>query len=422
MHHVQKIVVAVCLMSCLGVTVEAADWAQFRGPQGNGVATGESFPTSWGSEKNIKWKVSLPAAANGSPIVSGGRVFLTCAADEGKERSLYCFDRTDGKKLWVKTVDFGKAMPTHPQNPHGSSTPAADGKRVVVWHGSAGLHCYDFAGKQLWSRDLGEFKHQWGYGSSPVIYKDQIILHCGPGKRVFLTAIDLAGGKTVWETDEPQDGDGEKRADGGDMGSWSTPVIAQVDGKDQIVCAMSTRVNGYDPQTGELIWSCDGLSGSRYDVVSSSPLVADGFCVATAGFRGPSIGLKMGGKGNITKSNRRWLETRNPESIGSGVFLGKYIYRPNAKPGTLECLAAETGESQWSDRAAGRDHWGSMVLAGGNLYAINQRGTTVVFKPNPKEFEEVGSNDLGESTNATPAFSDGQIFIRTDEHLFCIGK
>ena len=257
-----------------------------------------------------------------------------------------------------------------------------------------------------------------------MIYQDRVVLHCGPGKREFLAAIDLENGKTLWETEEPQD---QKRAGQPELGSWSTPVIAKVGGEDQVICAMPTRVNGYDPQNGEIIWWCGGLSGTSagtsFDVVSSSPLVANGLCFAMADLRGPAIGFKLGGQGDITESNRLWqIDKRNPNSVGTGIFLDKYVYRPNSKPGTIQCLEAETGEVLWTDRATRRDHWGSMVLAGGNLYAINQRGTTVVFKPNPKEFEEVGRNALGESTNATPAFSDGQIFIRTDEHLFCIGK
>jgi outer membrane protein assembly factor BamB len=285
----------------------------------------------------------------------------------------------------------------------------------VVWHGSAGLYCYDFSGKELWSRDLGDFKHIWGYGASPVIYNGRVILPCGPGERVFLTAIDLESGKTLWETDEPYEGD--KTAD--DVGSWSTPVVAQVDGKTQIICAMATRVNGYDPENGSLIWWCEGLSGSRYDAVSSSPVVADGLCFAMADLRGPAMAFELGGTGDITAEHRLWLaEKGNPNSVGSGVLVDEYIFRPNSGPGTIECLEAKTGKSVWKNRA--RDHWASLVLAGGNLYALNKSGTTIVLKPNPERYEEVASNDLGESTNATPAFSDGQIFIRTDEHLYCI--
>jgi outer membrane protein assembly factor BamB len=408
--------VAGCAAIFLAAGAQAGDWPQFRGPRGDGVAEGSGFPKTWSAEKNIKWKVSLPDRGAGSPIVSGGRVFLSSATDDGRKRSLLCFDRSDGTQLWTRTVEFGEDT-THGKNPFGSTTPAADGERVVVWHSSAGLYCYDFSGKELWSRDLGDFRHIWGYGSSPIIHDDRVVLQCGPGERVFLTAIDLASGKTIWETDQPYEGD--KSPD--DVGSWSTPVLAQVGGGQQIICATGTRVNGYDPDSGDLLWWCEGLSGSRYDAVSSSPLIGEGFCFAMADLRGPAMGFKLGGKGNITESNRLWhVETRNPSSIGTGIMVGRHIFRPNSAPGTLECLEAATGESIWKNRA--KDHWASMVLADGHLYALNQRGTTIVFEPNPQEFEEVASNDLGGITNATPAFSDGQIFIRSEEHLFCIGQ
>ncbi|WP_167546995.1 PQQ-like beta-propeller repeat protein [Stieleria maiorica] len=397
-------------------TVRAGDWPQFRGPNGNGVAEGNDYPLSWGREQNIKWKVDLPAPGAGSPIVSADRVFLASGSEDGRQRSLLCFDRGDGMLLWTQTVEFGEDT-THIKNPFGSTTPAADGQRVVVWHSSAGLYCYDYSGQRLWSRDLGEFRHIWGYGSSPIIYKDRVLLQTGPGARVFLTAIDLASGKTLWETDEAYTGD--KNAD--DVGAWSTPVVAQVDGRPQIICAMSTRVCGYDLDDGDLLWWCDGLSGSRYDAVSSSPLIENGIGFAMADLRGPAMGFRLGGTGNVTTSNRLWhVEKRNPSSVGTGIMVGRYIYRPNSGPGTLECLDAETGESLWKSRA--KDHWASMVLAGGHLYALSQRGTTIVFKPNPEEFELVAENELDGVTNATPAFSEGQIFIRTEEHLYCIDQ
>ncbi|MDG2222167.1 MAG: PQQ-binding-like beta-propeller repeat protein [Rubripirellula sp.] len=399
----------------LSAVVQAGDWSQFRGPGGDGVAEGSGFPVTWDAEENIKWKIDLPDRGAGSPIVSGGRVFLSSATEDGRKRSLLCFDRSDGTQLWTRTVEFGEDT-THGKNPFGSTTPAADGDRVVVWHSSAGLYCYDFSGKELWSRDLGDFKHIWGYGSSPIIHDGRVVLQCGPGERAFLTSLDLASGKTIWETDEPYGGD--KSPD--DVGSWSTPVLAQVAGKQQIICATSTRVNGYDPESGDLLWWCEGLSGSRYDAASSSPLIGGGICFAMADLRGPAMGFKLGGTGNITESNRLWhVEKRNPNSVGTGIMVGRHIFRPNSGPGTLECLEADTGESVWKNRA--KDHWASMVLADGHLYALNQRGTTIVFKPNAEEFEEVASNDLGGITNATPAFSDGQIFVRSDEHLYCIG-
>jgi len=402
------------------VPAHSADWPAFRGKAGDGTTEETNYPTEWSRSENIKWKVKLPTPANGSPIVSNGRVFLTCAADEGRKRSLLCFDRKNGEELWVRTVDFDKKMPTHKTNPYAGSTPAADGKRVVVWHSSAGLYCYDFAGNEIWKRDLGEFKHIWGYGSSPVIYKDRVILHTGPGKRIFLTAIQLDSGKTIWETEEPHQGNGEEREDGKWMGSWSTPVLATVNGKDIFVCTLPTRVNGYDPDSGDIIWSCDGIRGPKGDLAYSSPLVRDGFCVATGGYSGPAIGFRVAGSGNITDSQRRWRIERNPQSIGSGVFLGKYVYRPNAGPGTIQCLNAFTGEQLWQARSG--TNWGSIVAAGDTLYVTNQGGTTNVFKANPAKFELIAENKLGETCNSTPALSDGEIFIRTHKHLYCIGS
>jgi outer membrane protein assembly factor BamB len=400
----------------------AGDWSAFRGSAGNGISNETNLCTTWDPETHIAWKAALPRPGNGSPVVFGERVYLTSAEDtEGKQRSLYCFMAADGLQLWKRTVEFDKVMPTHETNPYCASTPAAQGERVVVWHGSAGLFCYDLDGRELWSRNLGEFRHMWGYASSPVIYQDRVILYCGPGERIFVTAIDLATGKTLWETEEPQQGNGERNKDDKYMGSWATPVIAKVGQSDQAICSLPTRVVAYDPNNGEILWSCDGLSGERGDLAYSSPLISGDRCVAIAGFRGPGIGLQLGGSGNITESSRLWRNEENPQSIASGVFLGKYIYRANAGPGTIDCLEAETGNVVWTERATGASYWASIVAADDHLYALDQEGTTTVFKPNPVRFELVATNKLGEPTNATPAIADGRIFIRTFEHLICIG-
>jgi outer membrane protein assembly factor BamB len=405
------------------LTAGADDWPAFRGPNADGISRESGFPTIWGQDKNIKWKVPLPAPGNGSPIVSNGGVFITLGQNDGTERRLYCFDRKDGRQLWVRTVAFDKKMPTHETNPHGSSTPAADGKTVVVWHASAGLHAYNFDGEPLWSRNLGEFRHMWGDGGSPIIYKDRVILNCSPGTRIFMAAISLKGGETLWEQDEPQDSQqSDARADGKYKGSWTTPVLARVGDEDQLVCTMPTRVNGYDPQTGKIRWWCDGIRGPRGDLAYSSPMISNGFCVAIAGFEGPSIGFRLGGKRDLSETDRQWRLEKNPQNIGTGVFVDGYVYRVNASPGPLvECLDAKTGERVWRGPRGGAA-WASIVMADGLLYATNQEATTFVFKLNPNRYEEVAQNKLDETCNATPAFSDGEIFIRTHEHLYCIGS
>jgi outer membrane protein assembly factor BamB len=193
----RRTTIILALLVLVGRTARADDWPAFRGPAGNGISRESDFPLTWSREENVKWKAELPGPGNSSPIVAHGRVFVTCAEDQGRKRSLYCYDRASGNRLWVRTVSFDKVMPTHKTSPYCGSTPVAGRDRVVVWHSSAGLYCYDLDGRQLWSCDLGEFRHMWGYGSSPVLYKNRVVLNCGPGKRVFLAAVDLDTGETI---------------------------------------------------------------------------------------------------------------------------------------------------------------------------------------------------------------------------------
>jgi outer membrane protein assembly factor BamB len=411
------------ILACaLPHSARADDWPQYRGPAGRGLSTEQSAPLEWGPKHNIKWRSALPTNANSSPIVSNGRVFVTCAADEGRKRSLLCFDRTNGDLLWTRTVEFAKVMPTHKTNPYCGSTPAANGNRVVVWHGSAGLHCYNFKGDKQWSKQHGDFEHIWGYASSPVIHEDKVILHAGPGKRVFLTALNLESGDSLWETEEPVKGDGSYNEKKKYIGSWSTPVIAVVGGREQIVCAMSTRVNSYDLEDGKILWHCDGLIGMKGELAYSSVVIADDLCLQIGGFGGPSFAFKMGGSGDLTGNQRLWRNPKNPQSIGAGVFLHGHVFIPDAAAGSLRCLDPRTGKETWRARTGGPSFWGSISMVANRLYVTTQEGETIVFAPNPEKFEILARNDLGEASNATPAISDGEIFLRTREALYCIGE
>lgn len=402
----------------------ADDWPAFRGPAGDGISPEKAAPAAWGKDKNIKWKVALAHPGNGSPIVSNGKVFIAGAEDkEGKVRTLTCYDRKDGKQLWEAKVDFGKAMPTHDTNPHSSSTPASNGKLVVVWHSSAGLHCYDLEGKEVWKRDLGEFEHMWGDGTSPVIHKDLVFLNTGPAKKkVFVAAFDLATGKTVWEKDEPFKGDGEYNENKKYMGSWTTPLVITHDGKEQVIVSLPTRVVAYEPKTGEVIWSCEGLRFGEGDLSYSSPILAGDTIVSIGGYGGPGIGVKLGGSGDVTATHRAWRSDKNPQSIGSGVFVDGKIYMPFTGPNVMQCIDPKTGAVVWKERATGGETWGSMTYAAGNIYVTDKKGRTAVIKPNPAKLEVVATNDLGEPSNSTPAVSDGQIFIRTFKGLYCIAE
>lgn len=408
----------------LGVLVlvpgaSGADWPAFRGPSGNGISKETQVPTVWDANRNVRWKVPLPSAANGSPIVSNGRVFLTTADDEGRKRSLYCFDRADGRRLWVRTVTIDRVMPTHGTNPHGGSTPAADGTHVVVWHASAGLHCYDFSGEEAWDRDFGEFRHQWGYGTSPVLHKGKVILHTGPGRRSFVMALDMKDGSTLWETEEPSSTE-EGVAQGRLEGSWCTPLIVTEGGRTQVICTHPTRVVAYDLADGRRLWSCRGISCRRGDLVYASPVVAGDRCVVRGGYEGPELGIRIGGTGDVTDSHLLWRHAQRPSNVGSGVIAKHHLYVPDID-GFITCVDPASGDRLWRQRPAPGQLWSSILYADGHLYATNQRGTTVVFTPDTAKLNVVALNALGEKTNATPAISEGEIFLRTHEYLYCIG-
>jgi outer membrane protein assembly factor BamB len=399
-----------------------ADWPAFRGPDGNGITEPANYPTRWSGTENVVWSAPMPRPGNGSPIVVGDKVLVASAEDDaGRKRSLLCFDAATGRQLWNQSVACEEEMPTHKTNPYAGSTPASDGNTVVVWHATAGLHAYSLAGDHLWSRDLGEYRHMWGYGTSPVIVGDRVILHTGPGKQVFVISFDIGSGEELWRHEEPVDGSGERNSDGNYMGSWATPVAVESDGRQLVVCSMATRVCGFDVSTGKLVWYCEGLHGERGDLAYSSPMIVDDVCVAIGGFSGPGLAFRMKGTGNIT-DQRIWTNARNPQNIGTGLNLDGYVYRVGAGPSMIDCLDAKTGELVWQDRAANGIYWGSLVYDGKLAMATDQDGATIIFEPSPDGLKQVALNQLKDHCNGTPALAEGRIYIRTAKKLWCIGE
>jgi outer membrane protein assembly factor BamB len=396
----------------------AGNWPAWRGPDGMGQCGETNLPLRWSDTDNVRWKVALPDRGNSTPIIWGHRIFLTQATDKGRKRSTLCLDRRDGRTVWERTVEYTKREPTHETNYYCSASAATDGERVVVSHGSAGLWCYDLDGRELWHRDLGECLHIWGNAASPVIHQDLVFLNFGPGERTFLIAVGKKTGNDVWKVDEP----GGRMGDKGQsewFGSWSTPVVARIGGRDELVMTWPGVVKSYNPRTGDLLWQCSGLEKDKGPdrLVYTSPLVTPDLVVAMAGFGGAAIGVRTGGSGDVTASHRLWRHPTAKQRIGSGVIVGDHVFMVD-EPGMFHCIEGKTGKILWSEQLT-KSTWGSLVRAGDRLYITNRDGETFVLAAKPK-FEILSRNPLKETTQASVAPSDGEIFIRTFKHHCCI--
>jgi outer membrane protein assembly factor BamB len=392
----------------------AENWPAWRGPLGTGISQEKSAPLEWSKDKNIKWQIKLPGPGNSTPIIWEGRVYLTCAAPGGKQRGTYCYDRKTGEEIWKKVVEFSGEEPTHPTNPACSASPVTDGERLVVSHGSAGLFCYDLDGKELWKKDLGKVEHIWGYAASPVIYKDLVIQNVGPGTNSYVIAMNKKTGNEVWRNEY----DLMKSAKIDEYrGSWSTPVIYNDGKQDVMLLTLPEKLRAVDPATGEEIWSCSGPSKLFY----TSPIIAGDVIVAMCGYGGPAMAARGGGKGDVTDANRLWVHENNPQRVGSGVVVDGKVYLMN-EDGLVWCIDAQSGEIHWKERVGG-SAWSSGVYAAGRLYFTDMQSRVYVIEPSAESCKVLAKNSLdGKTMRASPAFSNGEIFLRTDEALYCVSE
>ena len=417
-----KLISNVALLLLLaGAHALAANWPAWRN-DGTGLSAEKNLPLKWSATENVRWRATLPDRGNSSPIVWENKIFVTQAA--GAKREVLCLDRKDGKVLWHSGASYDGKDATHETNPLASATPVTDGERVVAWFGSAGIFCYDLSGQELWHRDLGKQEHQWGYGSSPILYQDLCIMNFGPGPRSFLIALNKKTGETVWqvdlaEIDPPERHDGFAGKKGQPMGSWSTPLILQTGNRTDLVLSTVGELRGYDPKTGRDVWKSDGLS----PLVYTSAVAGEGIIVSAGGFGGSTVAVKAGATGDVSKEKIWFVPKEKKNRISSGVVSHGHLFLCNMD-GMAQCIELATGKDNWLERlkatGAKGEIWGSTVMAGDNIYVVNQSGDTFVFKANPEKLEVVATNPLNEPSNATPALSNGEIFIRTDRALWCI--
>jgi len=409
-----KFVLAAGLLgSLVAVNARAADWPTWRGPNADGVCSEKDLPTAWGVKENVKWKTELPAPGNSTPIILGDQVFITQAKDKGKLRGIVCLDRKTGKIVWEQYLPFDGDEPTHEGNPFASGSVATDGDNLFAWFGSAGAAAMSRDGKLLWKVDLGAFTHIWGNASTPAIYQDLVILNCAPGERAFVVALNKKDGKEVWRVDgvtSPKDKF---------QGSWSSPKLVREGDRDTVLIAQPNVLIAYDPANGKERWRCTGLTHLQY----TTPLVGEGIAVAMSGYHGRALAVKLGGNGDVTETHRLWVtkeDEKEDQRIGSGVILDGHIYMVN-EPGFAQCINLKTGEKLWRERLGGGT-WSSLLLADGKFYNVDKGGRTSIFAAQPKFAKLSEDNRLGEPTNASIAVSQGNLYIRTYQHLWCIGK
>jgi outer membrane protein assembly factor BamB len=281
-------------------------------------------------------------------------------------------------------------------------------------------------GKELWRLDLGKQEHPGGYAGSPVLHQNLCILYASPGPQSFLLAVDKRTGKEVWRVELPPGDAPKDRTDSfagranGDVGSWSTPIIVHIDGRDELILSVPGMVRAFAPETGQEIWRCGGLS----PVIYCSPVYGEETVVAASSFGGSELAVHAGGSGDVTEINRLWKHPRSKQRRGSGVISGGRFYILDT-PGLAECLDLKTGATVWEARLRGSappsTSLSSMVLSGERIYVLNQAGDTFVIRAGP-QFEKLALNSIGDGpTNASLAVSDGELFIRTHKHLWCIG-
>ena len=338
----------------------------------------------------------------------GDRIFVTTAYDGGRRVSLVAFRRSDGSQLWETFAPEGRTSGAHWKNGHASSTAATDGKLIYAFFGSRGLAAFDFSGKLAWHQDLGPIDNYHGAAGSPLLYKNRVILFQDHGRGAFVAAFDTLSGKPIWRTQRDA------------YVGWGTPVAVRVGTHDEIVISSQGAVTAYDPDTGRELWRCDGNS---YEVIPT-PVVGHGLVFASSGRVGPTLAIRPGGKGNVTRTHLAWASPRGSPFVPSPIVYGDFLYMVNDMASIVTSFEAATGKLMWQGRlgVARREGFSaSPVAVDGKVFFTNDDGETFVLRAGPT-FELLRTNSIGEATLASPALVDGRWYIRTDRSLFAIGR
>jgi outer membrane protein assembly factor BamB len=409
----------------------ADNWPQWRGPQGSGVSKESQLPLVWNEKRGVLWKATLPGTGASTPAIWEDAVFVTSDDDKGR-LLLQRIDRTSGDTLWTQVVGEGQAVRTapprskqkfHPLHNLASPSPVTDGKRVVAHFGNGDLACYDFAGVQIWKRNLqkdyGDYTIWWGHANSPVVIGNAVISVCMQDSledvqaspvESYIVAHDLRDGHERWKTTRKT----SAQAEAGD--AYTTPVVVEFEGKRQVIVSGGNQIDAYDPITGKQLWYFSGLNGGR---TVTGPTHEDGLVFATAGMKNELVALSLGKTGQLNHRDVLWRLGQGTPDTCTPVAWNRLLFMVT-DDGIARCCDALTGQFKWRGRLKG-EYKASPIAAGGRIYFLNTTGLCTIVSATPK-YDRIIENQLDDETIASPVISDGKIFIRGKKVLYCIGS
>lgn len=403
----------------------AGDWPQWRGPRADGVSEETAVPVRWSLTENLAWKVRLSGEGASTPIVMGERVFVTAQIGRGPvlsaqnardvtktngsvEFAVLCVRADDGELLWERRIRADEALtPVHPMHNLASPSCVSDGTRIIASFGTGDVLCFDLDGKELWRRDIARdyspFKLRWGHAGSPVLYKNLLILQADHNPAAYLLALDKTSGKTVWRVER-----------GRGLRSYSTPFVAHTSRRDELIINSNPRIDAYAPATGKPLWH----AGAFCKVPVPMPVFAkDVLYLSRGSTSGPLSAIRTGGDGDVSATHTLWRVATGAPYVASPLLYRGVIYLVDEK-GILKCVDPESGKRTHVERLGGK-FWASPVAADGRIYLLNEDAETVVLQAGPTP-HVIARNPLEGVAHASPAISDGRIFIRSNRTLYCV--
>ena len=408
-NHISAGLIFLLSISINVYKAHAQNWPGWRGPNGDGTSMETNLPVRWDSITNIAWKIAVPGQGYSSPIVFKDKLFLTTALQETQEKVLLCYESRTGKLLWQKTVVKSPFEGKHDNNSHASGTPVTDGTRIFVSFLDGKdivVAAFDFAGKLLWKKSPGTFSSPHGYSCSPILFEDRVIINGNSLGDSFVAALSKTDGRVLWRVPH------ERPAH-----SFSTPIIRNIAGKTQLIFCGNKEIASYNPADGSKYWFVSGPS----EDFCSSPVYNEKTGLVLVSSAWPQrilVAIKPDGKGDVSKSHVVWQSREGAYYVPSPVYKDNLLFT-TMTTGKLHCIDAATGKILWTESMG--PQYSSPVIAGGLIYMPKDDGVITVIKPGPK-YEYIAKNPLGEKMFASPAISNGKIYLRGFQHLYCISN